>query len=132
MDKNQKQALAILGGVATALFLAKRMNPFSIGSYNEDDEENQYEKALRMMRQRKKANAQRNDRIEHINVEKAKESLDDALGYSTGYIESADDNLSQPNYYSDWRAQTMYWDNVDTSGRWKKHMDLSWHTEDDE
>jgi len=130
IDKNQKQAFAILGGLAAVLLLGQRMNPFA-GSYN-DDEENQYKKALRMMRQARQANKQRTDRIQKINVGKAKEFVDGVLGYTTGHIESAGDDRSKPNEYSNWKAQNMYWDNVDTSGRWKKHMDLTWHTKDDD
>ena len=130
MDKNQKQAFSILGGLAAILFVAKKMNRFP-GSFN-DEEENQYQKALRLMRQARQANKQRTDIIdsEDLKVKTMKGILDNAIGYPTGHIPSVDDRNN--NTYSNWRAQNMYWDNVDTSGKRKKHMDTTWHTEDDE
>ena len=133
MDKNQKQAFSILGGLAAVLFLAKKMKSFP-GSFN-DEEENQYQKALRLMKQARQANKQRTDLIdsEDIALKTMKETLENALGYQTGHIYSAGDNrATNNNDYTNWKAQQMYWDNLDTSGRWKKHMDTTWHTEDDD
>ena len=132
LENHQKHSMFILGGLAAALLLVSKKWGGFHGSYN-NDEENQYEKALRMMRQARQANEQRTDRIQKINVGKAKEFVDGVLGYTTGHIESAgDDRATNNNHHTNWKAQTMYWDNLDTSGRWKRHMDKTWHTEDND
>lgn len=129
MDNNQKQAFAILGGLAAVLLLGQRMNPFA-GSYNEDDDDdNQYEKAVRMMRQRRKANEQRKPapRSETFTFKGARKRISDAAGADTfEYVESDDEaRYSTPRHeINDWRRQEAYWDSLNAIGDRKSNLDL--------
>ena len=129
MDNNQKQAFAILGGLAAVLLLGQRMNPFA-GSYNEDDDdENQYKKALRMMKQRRKANAQRGPvpRSETFTFKGARKRVSDAAGADTfEFVQSSDESrFPHPKHeINDWRRQEAYWDSLNAFGDRKTNLDL--------
>jgi hypothetical protein len=127
LEKHQKHSMFILGGLAAALLLVSKKWGGFHGSYN-DDEENQYEKALRMMRQAKQKNATSGEEV--IRIKRLIQKVNDAAGHTTGHIASSDEmdydrspDLVSNMINSNWERQERYWDSLSASGKAKTNLD---------